>query len=277
MDDHIVIERGETLPVVRPADHPQPTTSPTGPRRLWVVIALIVLVAIGAWLLARHQRPAGPARQAAATVPVSVATLARGDIDITLDALGTVTSLATVTVVSQISGQLMRIAFTEGQDVNKGDLLAEIDSRPYELALAQAQGALERDQALLQNAELDLKRYQDLAKSNAIPRQQLDTQVSLVLQDKGNVISDQAQIETQQLNISYCHIVSPAETDHRDLSGRGRLPASDHQATARRSDPAGDGIRPQRFDPVERGRAEIARQPDQHQHRHAQSARAIRQ
>ena len=105
----------------------------------------------------------------------------------------------------------MKVHYTEGQNVKKGDLLVEIDSRPFELMLAQAQGALERDQALLQNAELDLKRFQDLAKSNAIPRQQLDTQVSLVVQDKGNVISDQAQIDTQRLNIAYCHIVSPVD------------------------------------------------------------------
>src|SRR5262249_60968017 len=103
-----------------------------------------------------------------------------------------------------------RVAYQEGQMINKGDLVAEIDSRPYELALAQAQGALERDEALLQSAELDLKRYQDLAKTNAIPRQQLDTQVSLVAQDRGLVVSDKAQIDTQKLNIAYCHIVSPA-------------------------------------------------------------------
>jgi len=142
-------------------------------------------------------------------MPVVAAAAVTGDIDITLNGLGTVTSLATVTVKSQISGQFIRIDYQEGQMINKGDLLAEIDSRPYELALAQAQGALERDQALLQAAELDLKRYQDLAKTNAIPRQQLDTQVSLVAQDRGLVVSDKAQIDTQKLNIAYCHIVSP--------------------------------------------------------------------
>jgi multidrug efflux system membrane fusion protein len=134
-----------------------------------------------------------------------------GNIDVNLNALGTVTSLATITVRSQISGQLVRVAYTEGQIVKKGDLLAEIDARPYELALAQAQGTLERDQALLQTAELDLKRYQDLVKTNAVPRQQLDTQVSLVIQYKGNIISDQAQIDTQKLNITYCHISAPVD------------------------------------------------------------------
>jgi multidrug efflux system membrane fusion protein len=132
-----------------------------------------------------------------------------GDVDININALGTVTSLATVTIRSQISGYLMNVAFKEGDIVKKGDLLAEIDSRTYELALAQAQGTLERDKALLATAQLDLKRYQDLAKTNAIPRQQLDTQASLVVQLKGNIVSDQAQVDTQKLNIAYCHIVAP--------------------------------------------------------------------
>jgi multidrug efflux system membrane fusion protein len=218
MDDRTVTARHEQLPVVLPNDEPDSGTAPnsrtsrTGKRRLWGAIALIVIGGLGGWLYARHYLASIPKHAVApTTIPVTAATVTKGDIDITLDALGTVTSLATVTVVSQISGQLMRVAYTEGQDVKKGDLLIEIDSRPYQLALAQAQGALERDQALLQNADLDLKRYQELAKTNAIPRQQLDTQVSLVLQDKGNVVADQAQIETQQLNISYCRIVAPVD------------------------------------------------------------------
>jgi len=213
MDDRTVTERHEELPVVLPADEPDTDTETkqAGTRRLWGPIALIVIGAIGISFYAQHDRamPGHPA--AAVAIPVTAATIAKGDVDITLDALGTVTSLATVTVVSQVNGQLMRVAYTEGQEVKKGDPLVEIDSRPFQLALAQAQGALQRDQALLQNAELDLKRFQDLVKTNAIPRQQLDTQTSLVLQDRGNVISDQAQIETQQLNISYCHIVAPVD------------------------------------------------------------------
>jgi multidrug efflux system membrane fusion protein len=184
-------------------------------RRGWrravpVLILGIVLAAAAAWFISPN-RPASRPAASDQPMPVATATAVSGDIDITLDELGTVTSLATVTIVSQISGYLVSVNYIEGQNVKKGDLLAEIDERPYQLLLAQAEGALERDQALLQNAELDLKRYQDLAKSNSIPRQQLDTQVSLVIQDRGNVISDQAQIDTQKLNISYCHIVSPID------------------------------------------------------------------
>jgi membrane fusion protein, multidrug efflux system len=214
MDDRTVTERHEKLPLVLPDDEPVNDTKIEQPRgrRLWPAIGLIILGAIGIWYYAQYDRIAAPSRSSGgSTIPVAATTITKGDIDITLDALGTVTSLATVTVVSQISGLLMRVDYTEGQDVKKGDLLLEIDSRPFQLALAQAQGALQRDQALLQNAELDLKRFQDLVKTNAIPRQQLDTQTSLVLQDKGNVISDQAQIETQQLNIAYCHIVAPVD------------------------------------------------------------------
>jgi multidrug efflux system membrane fusion protein len=142
-------------------------------------------------------------------MPVVVAPAVTGDIDITLNALGTVTSLATVTIKSQISGYLVNVAYLEGQVITKGDLLAEIDSRAYQLALQNAEGTLARDQATLQSAELDLKRYQDLARTNAVSRQQLDQQVALVAQDKANIQSDQAQIETQKLNILYCHITAP--------------------------------------------------------------------
>ncbi len=138
------------------------------------------------------------------------ATVTKGDIDITLNALGTVTSLSTVTVRTQITGQLVNIDFREGQEVKKGDPLVEIDSRPYELALQQAQGSLTRDQALLDDARLDLARYKSLAAQNAIPKQQYDTQVALVHQYEGTVVTDQAQIDAAKLNIAYCHIVAPA-------------------------------------------------------------------
>ena len=208
MDDRTTTDFARTQPLDKPVT--RKTTAPKTGRRLGLLILVVTGAAVGWWFYGRQPAPQ-PTRQNAfaAAMPVVVAPAVAGDIDITLNALGTVTSLATVTIRSQISGQFIRVAYQEGQMIKKGDLVAEIDSRPYELALAQAQGALERDQALLQTAELDLKRYQDLAKTNAIPRQQLDTQVSLVAQNKGLVISDQAQIDAQKLNIAYCHIIAP--------------------------------------------------------------------
>jgi multidrug efflux system membrane fusion protein len=208
MDDRTATDFIRTQPLDRPVKRKR-EKSKTG-RRLGLLLLLIGAAALGWWLY--NGQPAPQSRRVnpyANAMPVVAAPAATGDIDITLNALGTVTSLATVTIKSQISGYLINVAYQEGQVVKKGDLLAEIDSRSYELALKNAEGALERDQAMLQQAELDLKRYQDLTRTNAIPRQQLDQQVALVAQDKGNVISDQAQIETQKLNIVYCHIIAP--------------------------------------------------------------------
>jgi multidrug efflux system membrane fusion protein len=133
----------------------------------------------------------------------------KGDIGINLNALGTVTSLGTVTIRSQISGYLTKIAFREGDEVKKGDLIAEIDSRPYEATLAQTKGQLTRDEALLKGAQVDLTRYQNLAAQNAVPHQQLDTQIALVAQDQGTVEADRAAVQSAEVNLQYCHIVAP--------------------------------------------------------------------
>jgi multidrug efflux system membrane fusion protein len=233
MDDRTTTDFTRSKPVeakpaeTKPVDPMTPLTKPASPKRTSKAgrrFGLLILIAGAAaaawWYYGRppQQAPgAGPAAQQrggrfnpnAAAMPVVVAPATSGDIDITLNALGTVTSLATVTIKSQISGYLVNVNYQEGQVVKKGDLLAEIDDRSYQLALQNAEGALARDQAMLQSAELDLKRYQDLAKTNAVPRQQLDQQVALVAQDKANIQSDQAQIETQKLNIVYCHIAAP--------------------------------------------------------------------
>ena len=137
--------------------------------------------------------------------------VSKGDININLNALGTVTSLATVTIRSQISGYLMKIDFKEGDEVKKGDLLAQIDSRPYEAALAQANGNLARDQALLKGAQVDLARYQGLAAQNAVPRQTLDTTVALVAQYQGTVEADRAAVKSAEVNLNYCRILSPLD------------------------------------------------------------------
>ncbi|HEY3148219.1 MAG TPA: MdtA/MuxA family multidrug efflux RND transporter periplasmic adaptor subunit [Dongiaceae bacterium] len=155
-----------------------------------------------------HQRRGAASRDDGA-IPVIVAAAHGGDIPVSLDALGTVTSLAMVTVKPELSGYLTQVAFTEGQMVKRGDFLAQIDPRPYQIALEQAQGQLARDQALLRNANIDLERYKKLVSEDSIARQQVDTQQSLVQQYQGTIVSDQAQIDTAKLNLDYCHITAP--------------------------------------------------------------------
>ena len=141
--------------------------------------------------------------------PVSAVTATLGDMPVYLDALGTVTPTATVTVRSQINGVLQSVAFTEGQMVQKGQFLAQVDPRPYQAALLQAQGALAKDQATLTAAKKDLERYKTLVAQDSISQQTLDTQVSTVGQLEGTVQSDQAAVQTQQLNLIYAHITAP--------------------------------------------------------------------
>ncbi|MGB6535472.1 MAG: efflux RND transporter periplasmic adaptor subunit, partial [Xanthobacteraceae bacterium] len=179
-----------------------------------LVIGLIVLIAaiVGAYLIFRSVytgHPAGRHNQQSASQSVGVATLGRGDIRVIVNALGTVTPIATVTVQTQIDGQLQEVGFTEGQLVKKGDFLAQIDPRPYQLQQAQYEGQLARDQGVLAQAQVDLARYQKLAEQNSIARQQYEDQVYIVQQDQGLVKLDQAQVDQQKLNVIYCHIVSP--------------------------------------------------------------------
>jgi multidrug efflux system membrane fusion protein len=215
-------------------DRPRPETTPrtdlhsklTSPQRVkrrgvwrWLVAFLIVLLlAIVAWrvvwpMLGASSSPARSGRAGAAgpPQPVGTATAATGDVRVMVAALGTVTPLATVTVKTQLAGQLQQIGFTEGQLVHKGDFLAQIDPRPYQAALAQDQGQLAKDQALLKQAQVDLVRYQTLLRQDSIARQQADDQVYLVQQDQGAIQSDQAQIDTQKLNLTYCRIVAPVD------------------------------------------------------------------
>jgi multidrug efflux system membrane fusion protein len=142
-------------------------------------------------------------------VAVNVAPVASGDIEVRIPALGTVTPLATVTVRPQVSGILTRIKFQEGQLVKAGQPLAEIDPRPFRAALDQAVGNLRRDQALLADAKLDLKRFEELIKEDSVAQQQLDTQRALVDQYSGTLESDQAQVETARINLQYTNVVSP--------------------------------------------------------------------
>jgi membrane fusion protein, multidrug efflux system len=179
--------------------------------RLTIVIAILVAIALLAWLLTPKagQKPPAGRFAGGGPMPVLSAQARAGDMPITLIGLGTVTPLATVTVQSQISGQIMKISFKEGQTVKAGDPLMLIDPRPYDVALEQAEGALARDKALLANARVDLDRYQTLFAQDSIAEQQLATQKALVAQDEGNVKTDQGQIDAAKLNLTYCHIVSP--------------------------------------------------------------------
>jgi multidrug efflux system membrane fusion protein len=196
--------------------------APTGlsrialPRSRWrlaliAVLALLMVAGIVWW-----NKQGGAPQQAGAgrnAAPMSIVpeTVGKGDIGINLNALGTVTSLATVTIRTQISGYLQKIDFTEGNEVKKGDLLAEIDSRPYEATLAQARGQLARDEAMLKGAQVDLARYQGLAAQNAVPHQTLDTQIALVAQDQGTVEADRATVKSAEVNLQYCRILSPLD------------------------------------------------------------------
>ncbi|MEP9365955.1 MdtA/MuxA family multidrug efflux RND transporter periplasmic adaptor subunit [Xanthobacter sp. VNH20] len=185
-------------------------------RRRWFpwsfLVFLALLALVGAGFLIRPQETAKPGgRNGLAGMPVPVATaLAQtGSMPVTLTALGTVTPLTTVTVKTQISGRLINLFFTEGQEIQAGAPLAEVDPRPYEAALKQAQGQLARDQAQLKNAQLDLNRYSQLVAKNAASQQQVDTQQALVQQYQGTVEMDEAQVRTAELNLEYCHITAP--------------------------------------------------------------------
>jgi multidrug efflux system membrane fusion protein len=142
-------------------------------------------------------------------MPVGAAAAVSGDIRITLNALGTVTPLRNVTVSAQTSGRLLSVDVKEGQMVKQGDVLAEIDPRPFQAALSQAEGAMARDQALLANARIDLQRYQTLFKEDSIAKQQLDSQQSLVHQYEGTLKSDQGQIDTAKVNLTYTKVNAP--------------------------------------------------------------------
>ncbi|WP_175017086.1 MdtA/MuxA family multidrug efflux RND transporter periplasmic adaptor subunit [Burkholderia aenigmatica] len=156
-----------------------------------------------------HRGRGGPAAMANIPQPVQVATATQGEMPIVLSALGTVTPLANVTVKTQLSGYLQSVAFQEGQIVKKGDLLAQIDPRPYQVSLENAEGTHARDSALLATARLDLKRYQTLLSQDSIASQTVDTQASLVKQYEGAVKTDQAAIDSAKLNLTYARITAP--------------------------------------------------------------------
>ena len=210
-------------PAPKPIQHNPPPPPP--PRRrgwIWVVI-LAVLAGVGYWQWPKlkaffpsggdttgQAKGRGGRRGAGGgTSQVVAARATKGNIKVFVTGLGAVTPIYTVTVKSRVDGQLMKVQFKEGQIVHKDDLLVEIDPRPYEVQLEQAEGQLIHDQALLKNANLDLDRYKTLMKQDAIPQQQLDTQAALVTQYEGTIRTDQSQIDSAKLNLVYSRITSP--------------------------------------------------------------------
>ncbi|MGC1563637.1 MAG: efflux RND transporter periplasmic adaptor subunit [Bradyrhizobium sp.] len=196
-----------------PSIGPSQVAKPRSRRRFVFISTLSLLLIAGiVWWNRQASAPqqSNGGRNAA---PMSIVpeVVGKGDIGINLNALGTVTSLATVTIRTQISGYLIKVDFKEGDEVKKGDLLAEIDSRPYEATLAQAKGQLARDEAMLKGAQVDLTRYQGLAAQNAVPHQTLDTQIALVAQDQGTVEADKAAVKSAEVNLQYCRILSPLD------------------------------------------------------------------
>jgi multidrug efflux system membrane fusion protein len=212
MDERTRRSDDETAPDIRAVPAPK---SKAGRRRYIVGAIILIAIAAAGYLIFRafsgSQPSASAARYSSANAPQSVgaATIGKGDIRVLVNALGTVTPIATVTVQTQIDGQLTEVAYTEGQMVKKGDFLAQIDPRPYQLLQSQYEGQLARDQGILAQARVDLDRYQKLAEQNSIARQQYEDQIYIVQQDEGTVKLDQAQVDQQKLNVIYCHIVSP--------------------------------------------------------------------
>ncbi|WIL19926.1 MdtA/MuxA family multidrug efflux RND transporter periplasmic adaptor subunit [Geothrix sp.] len=175
--------------------------------RPWAIGGAVLLC--GWFLFGRGGKKDPAANGAGRPVPVAVAQARKGDMAVHLTGLGTVTAMNSVTVKSRVDGQLVRIDFTEGQMVKEGQLLAEIDPRPFQVQLMQAEGQYAKDQAAFQNAAADLRRLQGLVQQGIISRQQLDTQSSAVTQFEAALKSDQAQVESAKLNLVYSRITAP--------------------------------------------------------------------
>jgi membrane fusion protein, multidrug efflux system len=202
-------------------DHQLNAPPPSG--NSWILWTLLILVLVAGAYYFLHIRGSGKTAKSAASaggaaggrrgmtgpVPVTVATATKGNIGVYLDALGTVTPVYTDSITAQVTGVLTSVNYKEGQFVHKGDSLIEIDPRPYEATLAEAQGTLERDQGVLAQAEMDLERYRAAWARNAINKQLLDDQEKTVVQDKGTVKLDEGTVQYDQVQLSFCHITSP--------------------------------------------------------------------
>jgi len=202
------------------ADQPLASSQPPVPRKrkLWIWFVVFLFVGLIFYFSLRHhdqgqgaQPTGGGGGRHAFSGPVALSTVTatKGDIGVYLDAIGTVTALYTDSITAQVTGVITSVHYKEGQLVHKGDPLIDIDARQYEAQVLEAQGALERDQNLLAQAEMDLQRYKDAWAKNAIPRQTLEDQEKIVLQDQGTVKLDEGTLHYNQVQVAYCHITAP--------------------------------------------------------------------
>jgi multidrug efflux system membrane fusion protein len=194
-------------------DHQLPAYETAAQRHsgLWIVVGIIlllILVLVVVMLWRRHDSAKKP-KAAPPKINITTATATKGNIGVYLDEIGTVTPVYTDSITSQVDGLVIAVHYTEGQVVRKGDPLVDIDSRQYRANLLQAQGALERDQNILAQAQMDLERYRAAWARNAIAKQILDDQEKLVLQDQGTVKNDQGTVQFDQIQVDYCHITAP--------------------------------------------------------------------
>jgi len=206
-------------PAPPPPRHDVPSGKTNPPRRRWLWVTALVLLAVAGYFLWQKNKAAKSGTRSTvagkkggkgfAAIPVVATRVRKGDIGVYFSGLGAVTPIYTVSVKSRVDGQLMRILYKEGDMVKQGDLLVEIDPRPFQVQLEQAEGQLAKDDATLANARVDLTRYETLLTQNAIPEQQVATQRATVKQDEATIKSDQAQIDSAKLNLVYCRITAP--------------------------------------------------------------------
>ena len=196
-------------PAIDPSHELPAYDSPSrGHKTLWIVIGIVLLVIV-ILLLWNHYKAPKKAAPAAPKISITTATAQKGNIGVYLDEIGTVTPVYTDSITSEVNGLVEAVHFKEGQLVRKGDPLVDIDSRPFRATLLQAQGALERDQNLLAQAQMDLERYRAAWARNAIQKQLLDDQEKLVLQDQGTVKNDEGTVQFDQVQVDFCHITAP--------------------------------------------------------------------
>jgi membrane fusion protein, multidrug efflux system len=192
--------------------NPAPPPPPGQPARkehhwgTWILVLLVIVLGIGAFLLFSGKKPKPPMP---APISITVTNVLKGDIAVAVSSLGSVQPVYTATISPRVDGQVITVNYTEGQMVASNDLLAVIDPGPYQAALTEATGQLERDKALLEGANVDLKRYQAAYLKNAIPKQQYDDQLALVHQDEGTVKFDEGQVENARVQLAYAYIRAP--------------------------------------------------------------------